>query len=100
MAPTREQWTARIYKRWGFQVPEVGRDQYLEFDEAQELLGLGSPGAVRSLLLHRHVEPCTIEGRLGVTRDSVEAELRWRQTAAFPARLRRLVGHVLHWLSF
>jgi hypothetical protein len=79
----------RNYREWGFACPEVGPADFLSESDAGRVLAV-SPGQLRTLLFLRKIDPCaSVDGDVGFTRASVEAELLWRRDASRFARIGR-----------
>ena len=84
----------RNYRDWGFECPKVGPERFVSEDEAKRLIGVRSRG-LRSLLFIRKIVPCvSLDGDVGFTRESIDAEAQWRRAAgpfARPLRALELV---------
>jgi hypothetical protein len=79
----------------------VEESDFLNTDQATEALtGRGAPWPNVNLLIARGIlQPCFLaDGRQGVTRSSVDAELQWRRTASRWRKFTRRIGGVVHWL--
>ncbi len=76
-------------------------DDFVSQDEARQVLGLRSPLAVGQLVARQILVPATrADGKSGVTRESVDAEMKWRRESNAWRRFRRGLGGIVHWLSF
>lgn len=67
----------RMFKRWGTPAPRVPAAEFMTRQEAATALGANTPATVPLLVARGILEPAfTRDGAEGVTRRSVEAELK------------------------
>lgn len=88
-----------MFERWGTPAPTVPAAEFMTRQEAATALEANTPATVPLLVARGILEPAfTRDGVEGVTRRSVEAELKWRQETGFWRRLRRRLGRIIHWV--
>jgi len=76
----------------------VPDEQWVSQQDAAKRLGVTLP-KVGMLIANDHLDGAgNSSDDMGVTVDSLEAELVWRQSASVPARVRRIVRDLLHWV--
>ena len=86
-------------ERWGVPAPTVPAADFMTQQEAASELSAKIPLTVGVLIARGILEPAFLRGdEEGVTRRSVEAELRWRRETGFWRRLRRRLGGIIHWI--
>ncbi len=79
----------------------VDESDYMTTDEAKAALkSRAGPSPNINLLVARGIlQPCFVgDGRQGVTRSSVVAEIEWRRTASRWRKFTRFLGGILHWI--
>lgn len=92
-------WRSRMWVRPAIVVTD---DRFISQTEAAALLkSRAAPRPNIGILIARGlIQRCfrARDGADGVTLDSVQEELEWRQSATFWRRLRRRLGGILHWV--
>jgi hypothetical protein len=78
--------------------PEMPRADCMTIDEARAALGLRWSGSVVSRCAD-YIDPCRMDGgEPGVTRASIDRELRWWRDATLTSKVRRRVRDTFQWL--
>lgn len=85
-----------MFQRWGREAPVVPSDRFLTQAAAAERLGTGAGMRLGYLIACGALEPAFLaDGTEGVTLESVETEMAWRESATVGMKMRRRLKHAI-----